>query len=195
MIVKKAFSNDELNHVFSLRYQVYCLERGYEVPEHYPHRLEIDEYDPYSIHFIAYAESDPVGTARLILHNPQGLPVEKHCYINVAALCGTNNVVEMSRYAVSTEAMRQTSANRSRVTHALMREAYQTGKELGIEYVIAAMSSGLERLLRRCGIKFKKAGSTVEYHGLRTPYFCLVRDLEHVFERSQDDCKPSVSPL
>ncbi len=180
MIVKKAVSRDELDDVYRLRYQVYCLDRGYEVPEHYPDHREIDEYDPYSIHFIAYVNSHPVGTARLILYNPRGLPLEKHGKITVAAVCGTNSVAEISRYAVSTVAIRQTFANRSRVTHTLLSLVYQTGEDLGIEYVFAAMNSGLERLLSRCGITFKKAGSPFEYRGLRTPYFALVRDLGHV---------------
>jgi hypothetical protein len=49
------------------------------------------------------------------------------------------------------------------------------------------MSTSLERPLRRCGMKFMKAGPSVEYHGLRTPYYAACEDLEkELFNRRRD---------
>ena len=180
LLVKRAASKEELEDVFRLRYRVYCLERGYERPEDHPDGIETDEYDRYSIHFIAYAGSipaGPVGTMRLILPNPIGLPVERYCNVDIGTICSTTNkVAEISRLAVSSEALRGLSINRGIITCGLIREMYHTNilLNLGIKYAFTAMSKGLERLLKRCGITLIKAGEPVEYHGTRTPYYIPV---------------------
>src|SRR5271157_3378828 len=105
MLVKKATSQEELNHVFKLRYRVYCLERGYENANDYPEGTEKDEYDPYSVHFIAYVKSSPVGTIRLILDNPLGFPVGRYCNADLKAMSpDTGSIAEISRLAVRHDA-------------------------------------------------------------------------------------------
>ena len=44
--------------VYRVRYQVYCIECGFENPQNYPNGMEWDKYDPYSIHFIALNDHD-----------------------------------------------------------------------------------------------------------------------------------------
>jgi len=188
MRVKKATSDEELLDVHKLRYKVYCLERGYERMEDHPEGLETDEYDPYSVHFIAYVNSQPVGTVRLILQNPFGFPVERHCNVNTGSICQDGEkVAEISRLAVSSEATKDICIERSKITIGLMKELYSASRELGIGYLVSAMSSPLERLLKRCGLKFLKAGPPVDYHGLRTPYYAACEDLEReLFNRRKD---------
>jgi len=187
ILVKQVTSEKELSDVFSVRYRVYCLERGYERLEDYPNGLEMDEYDPYSIHFIAYVDSLPVGTARLILPNPIGFPVERYCNVDIRAISpDTNRVAEISRLAVSSEASRGLSISRGLITAGLIREMYYANKflDLGITYAFTAMSKGLERMLMRCGICFIKAGASVEYHGIRTPYYVPIKGLTNWLTQS-----------
>lgn len=188
MHVKKATSHEELLDVYSLRYKVYCLERGYERPDDYPDGLETDEYDPYSVHFIAYVGALPVGTVRLILPNPFGFPVERYCKADMKAICSdAGNIAEISRLAVSSDAARGMSIDRSKITLALIRELYHTSRELKVGYIVSAMSRSLERLLGRCGIRFMKAGLPVDYHGIRTPYFTVVEEFEkELFNKRKD---------
>ncbi|SPP99484.1 putative PEP-CTERM/exosortase system-associated acyltransferase [Candidatus Sulfobium mesophilum] len=188
MRVKKATSYDELLDVYRLRYKVYCLERGYERPEDYPAGLETDIYDPYSLHFVAYVKSVPVGTVRLILQNPHGFPVERHCNVDTRSICQHGEkVAEISRLAVSSEATKDICIERGKITLGLIRELYSASRELGIGCLVSAMSLPLERLLKRCGLKFLKAGPAVDYHGLRTPYFAACEDLEReLFNRRKD---------
>ncbi len=188
MLVKKATSQEELNDVFKLRYRVYCLERGYENADAYPEGIESDEYDPYSVHFIAYVESTPVGTVRLILDNPLGLPVGRYCNTDLKAISpDTARIAEISRLAVRSDAAMGGLIERSKITLGLIKEVYYASKELGIGYLVSAMSKPLERLLNRCGLGFKKAGPSVDYHGLRTPYYAACEDLEReLYNRRRD---------
>jgi N-acyl-L-homoserine lactone synthetase len=188
MRVKKAITHEELLDVYRLRYKVYCLERGYERMEDCPNGLETDEYDPYSIHFIAYVGALPVGTVRLILPNPLGFPVERFCNVNVASIYpDTRRFAEISRLAVSSEVAKECLTERSRITLALLKCLHLTARELNVGYFLSAMSTALERLLSRCGMRFKKAGLPVDYHGIRTPYYALCEEMEkELFQRRKD---------
>lgn len=61
--------------VHRLRYQVYVEEFHFEKPENHPNGLEQDEWDPMSLHMAAVdPEENVVGTIRLVLNSPHGLP-------------------------------------------------------------------------------------------------------------------------
>lgn len=180
LTVRRIFLTEELSEVFRLRYQVYCLERGYESPEDHPCGLEHDEYDQYSIHFIAKVCDVPVGTVRLITPNPLDLPVERYCRVDAHSIChGSSKIAEISRLAVSSEAVRQCSISKGYVTSRLIKELFQANRlfNLDINYVFVVMSQALERRMQRCGIGFIKAGEPVEYHGIRTPYYAVTGEL------------------
>ena len=79
---KKVETEEELLEVYKLRFKVYCQERGFEPETSYPDKRMQDEYDSYSMHFIAKTDNEPVGTSRVILDNPFGFPIEKFCSVN-----------------------------------------------------------------------------------------------------------------
>ena len=72
-----------LKEIFTLRYEVYCLECHYLPSEEFQNGLESDEYDACSTHFAAYTLDDVIiGTVRLVQPNrDQGYPFESHCSI------------------------------------------------------------------------------------------------------------------
>jgi N-acyl-L-homoserine lactone synthetase len=176
VVVKKVETEDELSEVYKLRFKVYCRERGFESEEDYPNKREMDEYDPYSIHFIAIIDSETVGTVRLILNNPIGFPFEKNCKISISRRgVKRGKTVEISRLAVSKKVL---GYNRTKIVFGLFREIYHESKNLGISFFCAAMERSLYRLLSRCSIRFLQIGLPVEYHGLRAPFFAELKDLE-----------------
>jgi N-acyl-L-homoserine lactone synthetase len=186
--VRKVTTEQELRDVYSLRYQVYCRERGYENPEDHPGFIEVDEYDPYSLHFIADLNGVPAGTCRLILPNPIGFPVERYCKVKTSDFCGEGQLAaEISRLAVSTAITREQSMRKTVLTLSLVREMFRVGGGYHIEYVFCAMSQGPERLLKRCGIWFLQAGEPVEYHGTRTPFFARVGSLREKLSVNRRD--------
>lgn len=95
---------------YKLRYQVYCLETGFEDPCEYPSGIECDSYDAQSLHYlIRHRKSGEfAATTRLILPNVSDqeelLPIESHCTIdNVAVTQAINrqHLAEVSRFCVS----------------------------------------------------------------------------------------------
>ncbi len=63
--------------IYQLRHQVYVEEYGFEHPEDHPDGLEMDAYEPHSISLAVLDDTDMViGTVRLVLHSPQGFPIE-----------------------------------------------------------------------------------------------------------------------
>jgi N-acyl amino acid synthase of PEP-CTERM/exosortase system len=96
--------------VYKLRYQVYCLETGFENAANFPDGLERDAYDARSEHYlIRHIESGQFSaTARLILPSrngsPAAFPINEHFEINPRGLLGEidgNSAAEVSRFCVS----------------------------------------------------------------------------------------------
>lgn len=104
---------------FSIRYQVYCLERSYEDADAFPDRMETDEYDLHSAHSLVKCQrsGEYAGLVRLILPNPldvnKPLPVERFCHsemkkagVDLSAI-HRENIAEISRFSISKELKRQ----------------------------------------------------------------------------------------
>ena len=69
-----------LEKSYRLRYQAYCLERRFLDAEDYPNQLEFDAFDRDSVHVgVLDADSELVGTARIVKPNSAGLPFLLHC--------------------------------------------------------------------------------------------------------------------
>lgn len=74
---------EQRRDVFKLRYQVYCLERGFEPPAQFSDRIETDDFDDRAVHFMTRHRptQNVLGVTRLVLDAPRGdlpLPVETH---------------------------------------------------------------------------------------------------------------------
>jgi N-acyl amino acid synthase of PEP-CTERM/exosortase system len=99
-----ANTEDKLQEVFRLRYQVYCLEArvpGFN-PSDYPAALESDLYDRHSVHcLLRHRPTNAVaGTTRLILTNPANptfpLPIE----MSAAEYLENSNIGSIPRDAI-----------------------------------------------------------------------------------------------
>jgi N-acyl amino acid synthase of PEP-CTERM/exosortase system len=68
---------------YSIRYQVYCEEMGFENKDNFPLEQEFDQYDHYSSHFIVRSRHTEqwIGAMRMVFKNNQQLPLEKHCIL------------------------------------------------------------------------------------------------------------------
>ncbi|MGZ8162239.1 MAG: PEP-CTERM/exosortase system-associated acyltransferase [Methylobacter sp.] len=95
---------------YSIRYQVYCEEMGFENKDDFPLEQEFDEYDNHSTHFIVRHKPTGhwVGAMRLIFKNGQPLPLERHCTVD--EFIGKNHSeesVELSRLCFVKEVRRR----------------------------------------------------------------------------------------
>ena len=202
-----ALSVDLKNEVFKLRYQVYCIETGFESQERYLDGLELDEYDDYSIHYLIRHRKSKnyAATTRLILpniNNPEKrFPIELNCQIDnfeVLKHMTRNNLAEVSRFCVSKEFKRRkkeygtlagigsdsdktfTEDERRifpHITIALITCLIKMSNENNIYYWYAFMEPALLRFLSGLGIYFKNIGPLIDYNGRRQPCIITVSDL------------------
>lgn len=103
LTVSRVEDRSELKKIFRLRYNVYCHEWGFEKAEDHPDGIETDMYDKSSVHFAARRKDGKVvGTIRLILHSPEGFPIEKHCGSEIRGEAPREEgLAEISRLAIS----------------------------------------------------------------------------------------------
>jgi N-acyl amino acid synthase of PEP-CTERM/exosortase system len=94
---------------YSIRYQTYCEEMGFENKDDFPREQEFDDHDKHSAHFIVRHKPTGhwVGAMRLIFQNSQSLPIVQYCDIeDQIAKNDTSPAVELSRLCVVKEVRR-----------------------------------------------------------------------------------------
>jgi N-acyl amino acid synthase of PEP-CTERM/exosortase system len=203
-----ANSEDMLDQVFRLRYQVYCLERGFEDAGEHPDGREQDGEDARSLHFLVSdrATGCAMGTVRLIL------PLAG-AELPALGLIGANErrrldlplaaTAEISRFAIAKAFRRPLEAGWHHAQGPAMRAGRSDEPERAsplvtfgliqavlmmtlagdITHIVAMMEPALLRLLRRLGIEFHPIGEPVQHHGLRQPGWAAVA---HLVDRVKD---------
>jgi N-acyl amino acid synthase of PEP-CTERM/exosortase system len=192
---------------YRLRYQVYCLEKGYENPRNFPDGVEIDSFDSHSMHTLL--EHSPsghgVGTVRLVLpiaERPEwSFPLQLVCAqnrISTSRWFPVHETAEISRFCIS----KQLRTDRSICSEdktcgagqaaldmilGLMEGIVRRSAEAGITYVCAAMEPSLLRLLSRLSIYFRPFGPLLDFHGKRQPCWQNLLDLLDRVYREQKE--------
>jgi len=205
--------SEALQASYALRYEVYCLERGFLPAADYPDASESDDCDDRSLHFGAfYKDGGLAGTARLIQGALAELPVARRCVIDRSVLppgSDSTPVLEISRLAVSRafrrratdgvlpDQFRERSPPAAPPPHrrrscpelvlGLYKVMYQETKRRGVEWWFAAMEQTLVRLLQRCHFSFHAIGPEVDYYGPVAAYVARISDLETEVYAHQPD--------
>jgi len=194
---------------YRLRYQVYCIETGFEMPEHCPDELEKDEFDDKSEHFLIRhrRSGEYAATTRLILPDTKNLerpfPIEQHCIIDRMDLVRKTprtQLAEVSRFCVSksfkkrqgesgtTTGVSAENANAylederrvfPHITLALIACLVRMNYRHGLTHWYAVMETALIRFLTHVGIYFTPIGPIVDYHGKRQP--CII-EVDYLLE-------------
>lgn len=109
-------TDEQLHEALRLRYQVYCLETGFESVDEHPDGMERDEFDHRSAHsLLIHRQSGLVaGTVRLVLPNTADLqalfPIEKGCGARIKRpIMGPHRAElgEISRFCISRDFKRR----------------------------------------------------------------------------------------
>jgi N-acyl-L-homoserine lactone synthetase len=156
-----------------LRYQVYCVERGFLDAADYPDRRECDEFDRYSLHLgVTDPDDSLLATARLVKVNMVGLPLFRHCRLYPRELDffqDQTRVAEISRLCVS-RSLRQRRIGSVSVAINLYRAIYQASKRNGFTHWLVATEPSLQRLLASLKVPFREVGPMTDYYGPVAPY-------------------------
>jgi N-acyl amino acid synthase of PEP-CTERM/exosortase system len=201
--------------VQQLRYAVYCLECKYLDATRYPGERETDEYDPHSIHFAATNErKEMVATLRLVRDSKMGFPLEQHAGTLSADYhkLPRDKTAEISRLILAksyrrrandglygqelgdpdkdAQAQAEATYRRSQyplILFGLFKEMYLESVNMGLEYWVAAMESGLQRMLSKFGLGLVQVGEPMSYYGEVIPYYASIRQLEQFLMESRPD--------
>lgn len=198
-----------LEAAHALRFQVYCLERGFENAAEHPNGLEKDAYDSHSIHGVLFHRPTrrPIGTVRAILPKASNsLPVWKALRahsVNLLDYVNLSHTIEISRFAISKDFRRRRS-DQERATSSRQPTDCDKGASLpflsliqfilresikhDVHYWTALMEPTLLRLLARMGICYTPIGPLVEHHGIRQPCYCYVPEMLENLRRKQPGC-------
>ena len=159
-----ADTDDRLRDCFRVRYEVYCLEKGYEqvVGDE-----ETDRFDLYSQNILLRNEvGAPIGTARVIPAFPlglAGLPMARLCAPRLLDHLPGATTAEISRFTI--KAAWRTARSR----RALIVGLSKISREMGLTHWVSIVEPAMLRLLRSDGIAFAGLGPTVEHRGVRQP--------------------------
>jgi N-acyl amino acid synthase of PEP-CTERM/exosortase system len=189
LAIVQADTKELLDSVFRLRFQVYCVERGFEDAAGYPEGRERDDDDARSLHFLVLDRSTgaPVGTVRLILPRVDAdLPVFRLLRPGErrGVVLPRGTTAEVSRFAVAKSFRRrlQKDLGGSRpmlplLTFGLIRAVAMMTLAGGVTHIVAMMEPALLRMLGRLGIEFHLIGEPVEHHGTRQPGWAAMAHL------------------
>jgi N-acyl-L-homoserine lactone synthetase len=169
---------------YRLRYQVYCLERGFLDAAKYFGQLERDEFDGFSLHAGVISQQHRlVGTLRLVKVCMAELPMFRHCTISKDCESRLRRddvqLAEVSRLCMSRDCRDEQTGN-SRVAMSLFRAGYQTSKRNGLTHWLAAMEPSLHRLLASIGVPFRVVGPVTDYFGPVAPYACDLQEFDEI---------------
>lgn len=199
---------------YRLRYQVYCLEEGFEAHDNYPDQMERDSWDNNSVHFLVRSKlsKEWVAAMRLVLPRHEGLPLENLCTIDsrvlpfhhgestaeVSRIC-IKNTFRRNRQPVTgyddsdarANAAGEVVANRQRyrkseIMLGLFRAASVYSRESDIRSWYLLTTPALARLINQMNVQLLRIGSACLHRGQRFPFFA---DLKESEQRLKRGCK------
>lgn len=148
---------------FKLRYEVYCVEKGWLEGSHYPDLLEHDAEDERSAILLALNEDNQaVGTVRLIINdgsNHWPLPIAGHPSVNGNLV--TEKCVEISRFTIAAK------YRRGDVYLGLVRLLFRHIVERygNYDFLFFSVEKKFLKVLNMLGFEFTPFADTAEWYG------------------------------
>ena len=183
---------------YQLRYQVYCLEEGFEDHRDFNDGEEKDDWDEHSVHFLVRSKTtrEWVATMRLVPSMHNGLPLEEVCTIDAIAAPENlgKSAVEVSRLCIlntyrhakshahnaSKPYPQIVAANdnspvkklkyRSEIVMGLMRAAAAYCREHKISHWYFLSTPAFARMMNILNFQWIELGPACNHRGKRKPY-------------------------
>ena len=185
---------------YQIRYQVYCMETGFEDPGEFTDGNEKDSHDGNSAHFVVRdpANGNWIAAMRLVLAGDGRLPSESMCNLEPVPQDSSKRrqAVEFSRLCV-VESHRRHNRDRSlvriidgksgqlskTVPHprypeillSFIRATFAWSRENDVRYCYFLINRALARTLKRLNLQLTPVGDSCEHRGVRTPYLVDLR--------------------
>lgn len=154
-------TEEQLRRAQELRYEVFCLEKGWIDAASCDGGVETDEFDADAVHFLVYHDNgELLGTSRLLRGECQELPAAR--YIDLATLgLDSSAVVEVSRMATK----RTTRSQNLLVFLALTQAMWEWSMDHGMQAWLSVSDIPVHALMRRVGMPILAEGPHVDYLG------------------------------
>lgn len=173
----------DLDHVYKLRYEVYCLEKAFENSSHFPHEQEIDIYDARSVYILIQHKKSGefIGTARLILPDRGNIndisydhfpaqKLSKHSMVYDENIFPLNRTAEVSRICYSQKKATELGIDaleRKLILPGLLNGIYMLSDLHQVDIFMALLE---KRLIDKChiiGFSPCDVGDAIEHKGTR----------------------------
>lgn len=173
----------DLDNVYKLRYEVYCLERGFEDSSQFLHKQEVDIYDARSIYtLLQHNESGEfLGTARIILPDRNHIDdvsydhfpaqnLSNHSMVYDEDIFPNNRTAEVSRICYSQKKVSELGINameQKLILPGLLSGVYMLCDLYQVDTLMALLE---KRLIDRChqiGFSPGAVGDSIEHKGIR----------------------------
>jgi N-acyl-L-homoserine lactone synthetase len=154
---------DQIEAARRLRYEVYCLEKGWIDPGTCDEGMESDALDEGAVHFLALKDGVPVGTVRALPGDTYDLPAAKFLPLEQFDV-EPSQIAEVSRLATLRHHGR---AQNPYVFIRLVLLMWEWATQRSIKVWLAVIDVPLYHLLVRMGMPVIAEGEEVEYIGSR----------------------------
>jgi N-acyl amino acid synthase of PEP-CTERM/exosortase system len=189
-----------VNAIFSLRYEVWCVENKWLPQDIFPDRQERDQFDSRALYtaLVHKKTNEVFGCVRLVLPDHaagiNSLPIFSICRSEAQQFFGhlpVPGTAEVSRFAISRSAKQRIVADFSEDTndiqkaeqtllrHAtlgLIRGILGHCADHGVQHLCALMEPALQRLMMRSGVNIRPSASKIMHFGVRRPCYMRVAD-------------------
>ncbi len=164
---------------YQLRYQVYCLEKGFEDTAKFEDGMEIDPYDENAVHFLVKdcITDTWLATARLVIADADALPMRTVTDFDLDTIEQNEQVAEFTRLSVlptfrhkTVEATNPPVSGEPEILLGLFRAVRSYCSEVGIRSVLFLCRRSIWRVLGRLGVEMHQIGPGCEHRGMRFPY-------------------------
>jgi N-acyl amino acid synthase of PEP-CTERM/exosortase system len=189
---------------YKVRYQVYCVERGFESLTDFSAGQERDRWDTHAAPFIVRRRDNGawVAAMRLVLPYAASFPLETlNCLTpGHADHIQRRRLGEISRICVIRAPNPHLSNSHldhrfshvapdheSQVMLGLFRTVMVYGLERGIDHCYLLVTDAFARLLRRIGVVLHSVGAATQHRGIRAPYLINLK------ESAQSACNRSAA--
>ncbi|MEW6678172.1 MAG: PEP-CTERM/exosortase system-associated acyltransferase [Pseudomonadota bacterium] len=175
-----------MDDIHSLRYAVYCKEKGFLDARKYPDGKEYDLFDDYSVHFAAYNQHrDLVGTVRLVIPTgEQAFPFMDFCTPLPGVTLPPKGVsAEISRLIIPPEAREQPEKDVLSFTSTLSRLFKGKPTTSAHEYTRVSPVAHHTTSPRILFGLFRKMYRYSKEHGIEYWYASMERPLERMLRR------------
>lgn len=188
---------------YKLRYQIYCLDKGFLKLENPGKELERDLYDDKSVHFLIQSENSWIGTFRLVIDHLGGLPFYK---VSAPDSPQFNHdklkVAEFSRLGIlrpfqklnNTQPPHNSTHKESEIMLKVLYAARDYCHANGIHQIIFLCRRSIARILKQIEIQAQQIGPPIVHYGPRVPFAINLTDNHDKFDALVNKYSNTLNP-